>query len=472
MGEEDARPDRQRKRFKPNRKPKFGTGQHYLHVATGVNAEVIQSADLAPAEARRGVMGNPSGATLTSTWLYEVRVGSRRFKYVRKGVVSYDKDGGGTLDLEVEGDLSNLWRAPVRVFCGYDGDAYEYFTGNLGRPDYNPRTGITKVEAHGVLGRMGRQYFDEALVLQGMTLAGFFGHIRRLLYDTRIRIEVKGGRAEVEDTTLPPEDDLREGAEAVVESFGFVMRDRPGLGLAVHPKPRARALTRYDAVLAPADCPVGQPEIDPTTEGPFAKVVVHRRDQEGNEVVWAEAKVSNDSRYKPRPNEIYWIHDFDGDQKEAQNTASETARSLTVDAYAGTVKGVDPRPLYPDSSLLLRTEDDDHKENYAAVVTECELDLVGESMSATFDALRVFRKRAQRAEIPELPSPYLLRATGSEAETAFGEDAEGVYFRLFSEEDYAGVDATGLYVDPSTETDEVGEDEHGLWVEVSEEEGE
>lgn len=408
-----------------------------------------------------------------------------RLTHAESARVSYDEDGAGVLELAAEADLSDMARAPVRVMCGYDGAHHEYFTGTLGRPVYDGRSGITDVEAYGVLGAMGRQYFEDPTTLQGISLRGFFGIISSLLYDSRVRIDVRSGGATIEDTVLPPEDSLREGAEAVVEAFDHVMRDRPGFGLLVHPRPRPQALGQYAAVFSAADYPVGQPKITPADgsgAGPYAKVVVHRRGEDGVEEIWAEAPVAVGSTYQPKPNEIYWVHDFDGDQAEAQSTAASTARALTIDAFAGELSGATPRSdLLQDSPVLFEVIDDDWRSpkdrrsqlrrHYAATITETELDLVAESFDVRFDALLVFEEEIPESTAPTAPSPYVVLAPDAVYATAFGEDAYGVFFRLESEEDYAGEDTQGLWVDPDLgggeAAEEAGEDTGGLWVEVS-----
>ena len=406
-------------------------------------------------------------------WYWEISIGARTFRHAEKAVVSFDPDGAGVLALEVEADLSGMTRAPVSVICGYDDDLYEYFTGDLGKPSLDSYAGITTVEAYGVLGRMGRQDFGEPLTFQGVTLRGFFGSILALLYDPRLRIEVRGPNPTLEDTIMPPESALREGAEAVLEGFDHVMRERAGFGLVVTPHPRPAALGKYAAIFGPADYEPGQPKIEPVGDGPYAKVIVHRRDESGNEVVWAAAKVTNDGAYKPRPNEIYWIHDFDGDQAAGQSTASVTARALMVDGFTGKMENATPRAdLVQDDPVLFerieKVEGKNRRRQYASVLTEMEMDLVAETWSPSFSALMVLDEEIRERPVPAILSPYVIPAEGSLHATAFGEDAEGLFFRLGSGEPYAGEDETGFYIVPGIDPEATETAADGVSVEVSE----
>lgn len=417
--------------------------------------------------------------TLTSTsqsselreWYWEISIGARTFAHAEKAVVSFDRDGAGVLALEVETDLRGMDRAPVSVVCGYDDELYEYLTGDLAKPSYDPYTGVTTVEAYGVLGRMGQQYFGELLTFQGVGLRGFFGSILALLYDPRLRIDVKGDNPALQDTIMPPESTLREGAAAVLEGFDYVMRERAGFGLVVAPRPRPAALGKYAAVFGPNYDEPGQPKIDPTGDGPYAKVIVHRRDEAGNEVVWAESAITNSGHYKPRPNEIYWIHDFDGDQASAQSTASVTARALTIDGYSGKMENATPRPdlLVDDPVLFERIEEGSgaRRRRYASVITEMELDLVGETWSPSFDALRVYDEEIAESLAPATLSPYAIPAEGSVHTTAFGEDGEGLYFRVGSGELYVGEDSEGMWIDPTISPEATETAADGMSVEVS-----
>lgn len=434
-------------------------------------------------------------------WRWVIHVGGIRVRRADVASVAYDAEGGGTLTLETDTDLRGMARSQVRVFMGYgdrDEGLTEWFSGDLAKPVYDPETGVTTVEAYGTLGAMGRQYWDTAVHLQGMSLRTFFGLVQSRLYDPRARMEVRSGDAEIEDTVFPGENSLRESAEAVIEGFDHVMRERPGFGLRATPRPRPAALSTYAAVFDESDYPPGQPKISPAGEGPYAKVVVYRRDDEGVEVVRAEAPVTNDVTTPPKPNEIYWVADFDGDQKEAQDTAAATARALAMEnaeSVTGTLTDIAPmESLFQDSPILLkRTEEesrstsqftseredeseDNHRRSsgfrrfrreYAATITDIEVDLVASNMTFSFDAIRTRDELIPRRKVPRAPSPYVIPAEGTSFETAFGEDSEGTYFRLGSAEDYAGYDANGFWVAPLEESGETGEDD-GIYVVTSE----
>lgn len=425
-------------------------------------------------------------------WRWEVFIGARRYRNAERARVFYGKDGSGVLDFAVEADLSGMTRAPVRVMCGYEGGAgetaelTEWFTGDLGKPSYDPGTGVSEVEAYGILGAMGRQYFDKPTTFQGVTLRGFFGKIRALLYDARARIDVRSGGLSIEDTVFPGEDHLREGAEAILEGFDHVMRERPGFGLIVTPRPRPAALGKYTAVFSEPDYPVGQPKIVQSGEGPYAKVIVYRRNESGVEVVRAEAKVTQNGAYKAKPNEIYPVPDFDGDQATAQSVASSTANALVIDGFSGRLEDFSPNmDLLVDSPVLLKRVEREpgsraslgfagtrrsYNRHYAAVITTAEIDLKEISMTVSFDALRIKDEEIPSRQVPLPPSPYAIPAEGTVFATPFGTGEYGrLYFRRGSNFPYAGEDAAGLWVDPSlAENGEVGVDEYGrIFVEVS-----
>lgn len=77
------------------------------------------------------------------------------------------------------------------------------------------------------------------------------------------------------------------------------------------------------------------------------------------------------------------------------------------------------------------------------------------------------RGPVRRLSPPPRTSPYQIPAEGAIFDTAFGEDAEGLYFRLGSGEAYVGEDENGMWIDPTVSPEATETAANGLSVEVS-----
>lgn len=413
-----------------------------------------------------------------TAWDWKVLVGGRPVGEARTARVSYDDQGVGSLDLAVAGDLTrpNRVGADVRAYGGYGGSLVEWFTGKLDKPAYDPDTRMTTAGAYGVSGMLARRYFDQPARYQGATFQSFFADLNSRLMDPRTRIEVKNGaRIAMEDSVFSGENALLEAVTSVIEPAEYRICDRPGWTMLVVPRPRPGAGVRAKATFGADQFAPGDPKIVPSDGGPYFKVVAFRRDEQGQEIVRDEKKITNRGPYKPSPNEIYWLSDFQGTQQEAQQSVEDTARALEIDSFKGTVTDVAPNPelhLYDQVHLLVEEDrpasSPDVLCTYAAIITEIEIDLLASMMSFSFEALRT-EERERRAPIRVPPlSPYVMPAPGPD--TAFGLSGDGLYARLDHEEPYFGVDAGGMWIDPAASpgTLEAGEDPlEGLWVETS-----
>lgn len=413
-----------------------------------------------------------------TAWDWKILIGGRPVSEARAASVSYDDQGVGTADLIVSGDLTrpNQVGADVRVFCGYGNSLIEWFTGKLGKPVYDSATQTTSAGAYAISGMLARRYFDQPARYQGATFQSFFADLNARLMDPRTRIEVKNGaRIAMEDSVFSGENALLEAATSVVEPAEYKISDMPQWTMLVIPRPRPGAGVRAKATFGADQFAPGDPKIVPSDGGPYYKVVAFRRDDQGQEIVRAEQKITNRSPHRPSPNEIYWLPDYQGTQLEAQQTALDTARALEIDSFKGTVTDVAPNPeLHLHDPVHLLVEEDrpgnlpDVLCTYAAIITEIEIDLLASMMSFSFEALRTGERERQAPIWVPPRSPYVMPTPGPD--TAFGLSADGLYARLDHEEPYFGVDAGGMWIDPAASpgTTEAGEDPlEGLWVETS-----
>lgn len=401
---------------------------------------------------------------------------------------SYDAEGVSSCEMELyAGDrLSGMAGAPVHLYIGYGnpgtGESLkEWFTGTLEEPRYTAHSGITKARAHGPSGVLASRYFDAPVRYQGATLRQFFSDLTRRLYDRRARVDVVGGDDfELEDTVFGGEVALGEAATSALEGAEYVMADKVGYLLRVAPRPRPSVGASAVAIFDAGDYPVGQPEMEPEeSSGPYAKVVVFRNDEDGQEVVRAEAEVAYRGLYPPAPNQIYWVPEFEGDQVLAGRVAHETARALEDDPIPGNLGGIAANPdLVQHAPFFMHLDEDEpdgrlYRCGYAATIYEVELDCVAATMDLTYEALRVSSEEI--TPLPELPgrSAYAVLSERAQRVSPFGEDALGAFVDTDTLRPYYGIDLDGIWLDPDLVeqeyADEAGEDENGLWVDTSEE---
>ena len=410
-------------------------------------------------------------------WGYEVHVDGLVFGQANEAKATYDKDGRGVLTLDVYGDLRPFRRQKVALRCGYGDARIEWFSGYLGKPKYDRLTGRTSAEAYGVAGKMSRASFDKPVRYQGFTFEGFFGDLRERLMDPAVRIDVKNGqRIAMENTVFQGEVYFLEAAESVVGPAEYVLRERPGHTLEVLPRPRPGAIGAAKASYAKAQLPPNEPKMEEALDGPWYKVVVQRRDQEGNEVVRAEAKIANRGSVQPSPNEIYYVNDYQGSQAEAQSVvAPSTAAALAQQPFTGTLSDVAANPeLMMDDQVDFLLEEEEggklYERTYAAMVGEIELNAVASSMSFSYEALRTNQREivAPRGALGMPPGMRRVSSTVVSDVGAFGDtDGGQTYARLNSRAPHYEEKASGGYV--RVDVDEYAfEDEFGqLFVRVS-----
>lgn len=416
-----------------------------------------------------------AGAT---RWTYEVRVAGLTFRDVNEAKATYDKDGRGVLSLDVNGDLRPFRRQKVALKCGYGSPAIEWFSGYLGKPHYDRLTGRSSAEAYGVSGKLARASFDKPMRYQGYTFAGFFADLRARLLDPAARLEVQNGqRIALENAVFQGEVFLLEAAESVISPAEYVLRDRPGYKLVVMPRPRPGAIGSAKAVYAKAQLPPLEPKMQESLDGPWYKVVVYRRDQGGDEIVRAEAKIANRGPVQPTPNEIYYVHDYQGTQAEAQAVvAPSTAAALSQQPYTGSLTGIAANPeLMMDDQVGFLLEEEDggvlYERTYAAMVGEIELDAVAASTSFAFEALRTDQRAiaAPRGGTTLPPGMRRINSSVTSDVGAFGLTAAGqVYARLGSRAPHYQETVAGGYIKVNVGDGVAFEDALGqLWVKTT-----
>lgn len=391
---------------------------------------------------------------------------------------SVDAEGAASMEIVLPANLSGQRGSTVRLYVGYGGKLEEWFTGVLGKVAYDSRSGFSTTSAHGPSWMLGRRYFDKPVRYQGHSLRRFFSDLAARLYSPLVRLEVSGGgEFELEDTVFGGEVSLGEAAQPVLESAEYVMSDRVGGVLAVEPRPRPSTSLPTKAVYDIGDYPEGQPEPELSEEGPYSKVVVFRNDEDGNEVVRAEARIAYRGLVPPAPNEIYWVPDFEGDQVLAQQVARSTAAALQNEPTPGTLRGISANPaLHRHDGILMYLYEEEvvfHRRGYASLITEIELDALAATMDLSYSALRISSEEVAEPQRPPQLSPYIVPSERAARDTPFGEDFGGVFVDMLTERPYFGEDLTGLWIDPELVTeeyaDEAGLDEGGLWVNISNE---
>lgn len=366
--------------------------------------------------------------TLDTDWNWRIQIGGAgptgiSISRALTANVGYPEDGAASLELETDTDLSGMERATVEVYCGYGRHQVRYFVGILDDPIRDPFTGLTHALAYGVQGAMARQYFDTPRDYSFVRLQQFFAEVNDLLYDPRAVITVKEA-FEVflaEDVIFGGEVSLAEAASSVLEPTGMVMLDRPDYDLLVMPTPQPAigggVKASYDRRHYASGAGEGASgeeglSIVPASEGPFYKVVVFRRDEEGGEgipldVVRAERRINNPGPYFPKPNEILWVPEFPGSQDAAEKVAYLTAQSAATGSRTGTLPtSANPELLPADSIRVSRREDSIGKmyeASYICSLTSTNIDLVAGRMEMAFAALPERRELVQRTAVVVSP---------------------------------------------------------------------
>lgn len=257
-----------------------------------------------------------------------------------------DEAGGSEMSFAPGASLSGYEDAPVLLYLGYGNtkDLVPYFAGKMKRvPERRGGLSGRQARALGPFSEMAGQHFGEEVRYRGVSSAHALYDICRRASFPSGAVEVRGGNARVEEVTFYEEVTLQEGAKAVLDSANMVGGDVPGpYGSRLFlPRPRPAATGKFKARFTERDHPTDGFVITERHDAAYSRVVVFRRDQNGNYAVRQTAPVEQRGKWKAPRNRNYYIPEFVGDAKEAKQTAYDTARSLSAGEVGFALSGVE-----------------------------------------------------------------------------------------------------------------------------------
>lgn len=260
-------------------------------------------------------------------------------------VASYTEEGGGSeLTFETTRLLENRRGANVTLMLGYGRDSRNlapWWSGRLRRG--GKESAFAKpARALGPFASMDREF------RQQVDYRGFL--IGSALYDiTKYQrtgfpsgtVEVRGGGSyrigQSEEAIFVEEVTLAEAANALMASADFTASDMPGrFGSRMFlPRPRPGATGKAKAVYGPGDYGPNGFRVTDKHEGPYAAVIVFRRNQDGSYAVRQSAQVPDFAgQGDGAPGRAYYIPEFVGDAAQAKQLAYDTARAIGAGEFS------------------------------------------------------------------------------------------------------------------------------------------
>jgi len=265
--------------------------------------------------------------------------------------------GGSAMQIQVRDSLEGLEDAPVTLGVGYGGRMVRYFVGRLQEPS---SLASGKATAYGPFKLMADQSFGSATSYPGgISIGYFFRDLGQRAALGNGVLEVRGGESYTLDKLdFTEETRLAEAAKKVADAANFVFFDRPDYKRAAMPVPRPGTSGLSEALYSEASYPKDGFTTQETKEGHYSKVVVFRRDDEGNYLVRAVAPVPNRGLFTPPANRIFYVPEFPGNQAAAEQEAYEVAHRLAFGELEFSLSNIWINPeleLY-DSITVERTE--------------------------------------------------------------------------------------------------------------------
>ncbi len=374
--------------------------------------------------------GLKSDRTESPSWEYRIKVGQENFRHVDAGNVTYDERGSSSLTCEIQ-DNGLLERSRARngradVYCRQrDGrrgrDKWHHvFTGevkHLVSDDY----GRTSMEAYGPRNLLERRYFVKGVAYKGYRFDRFIADIRDRFNEKGSRFDIRSGtRYVLVNQPYQGETSLLEALDDVCESAIYIATDRPGYRLLVAPTPRPGVPStriRRIRTIGPRDYAPNGLKVPEDTAGPFSRVIAFRRDENGKEVLRAEADVKASPRgRKPHRTEIFWIPEFPGDLASARQQVYDMAALLSMGFYQPTLKTVrwEDGPLftYDPVNVVQSRHEGGRVVNitYGGLVSRSVLDLVDGSYDLNCTAVKLNEGRGRKTKRAEPLSPYMVRS--------------------------------------------------------------
>lgn len=265
---------------------------------------------------------------------FSLSVGGRRIK--TESISGGYSAEAGSSDLSFETDylLEAHEDETVRFEVGYGSSSMEYMRGILREPyDEAGGTGGSTGTAYGPFKALDYPLGEEVHHV-GVPIDFAYRDLMRYASVAGMplgAVEVRRGRTfNVEDETFTEETTILEAIKHYNDSSGFVSLDRPYMKRLFMPTPRPGATAKSKATYGPGTYSPEAFKLPKSSEKRYSKVVVFRRDENGADVVRAEAPVTNYTKKKPPPNAIYYIPEFAGDAIAARQEAYDTARMLSV----------------------------------------------------------------------------------------------------------------------------------------------
>lgn len=264
--------------------------------------------------------------------------------------------GGSGMSIQVRDSLEGLEDAPCALYVGYGGRTVRYFVGKLQEPS---SLASGKATAYGPFKLMADQSFGARTTYQGVSIGYFFRDLgRRAGYGNGMLEVLSGESYTIDKLDFTEETRLGEAAKTASDPAGFVFFDRPDYKRAAMPAPRPGTTGKAKFHYAEYNYQRGNFTTQETKEGHYSKVVVFRRDDDGNYLVRQEAPVPNRGLFPPPANRIFYVPEFPGNAVAAAQEAYEIANRLAFGELEFSLSSIWINPeleLY-DSFTIERTE--------------------------------------------------------------------------------------------------------------------
>lgn len=425
------------------------------------------------------------GAAAPTRYLF---IGGENFSSRLDSVsAEFDPDSGGSgMSIQVKDSLEGLEDAPVTLYVGYGGRTTAYFVGRLQEPS-SLKEG--RASAYGPFKLMADQYFGETVRYRGVSIGYVLRDIGQRAGFGNGMVEIlRGDSYMVEALDFTEETSLGEAAKAAADPANFVFYDRPNFRRAAMPAPRPGSGGKAKFHYSERNYPKGQFTTTEAREGHYSKVIVFRRDDNGNNVVRAVAPVPNRGFYTPPANRVFYVPEFPGDAASASQEAYEIADRLAFGELGFSLGGIwiNPELELFDSITTERTEirrppladkrpGKEQRKGKWLVTYRCLLDApLTLKVSRTEHHMSLGGGAVQIAE-RKLPDPIRLRLattpgliTQKLKINPIGTDSTGFWYdsALAKDENGApwiGLDATGAWIDPAKAGGRAGYDGKGFW---------
>lgn len=326
---------------------------------------------------------------------------------VESATITYAADGGSEVTILSHRSMTGWENSPVYVDFGFGGHEMNYFQGILANVDDRHWGAANEAIAWGPFRVMAEQVMLNNQNYSGWGIDDAINNIvQRAGYRAGV-VEVQGrGNFTIEaDTIFPLESTLLDAASTLCEAAGYIYTDRPRGRLLFKPRPLPGATGKVGHRYSEQHFPAEGFLAVPSTRGHFSRVIVFRRNDEGNGfAVYKDIPVENHSRVKPAKNRAFIIPDFVGSNEAADREGRATARALEQGVYDIQMTGITANPellLHDTIETRVREIQDDrwYESVYRWVADQgvtVSLSGAGNLMDVTGTGMRVSQKRVAR----------------------------------------------------------------------------